>query len=347
MSHTNTFAITVLLTLSFHSDSLLADEKPIKVILFGSCIKQDQQMPIFGTMLAREPELLIFLGDNIYADTTDMEVMRAKYATLKENQAFARLIEACPVLATWDDHDYGANDAGANYSQRVESQRIFVDFWADPPDSQRRRRPGVYDAKTFGPADKRLQIILLDTRYFRGPLAKGERRVGGEYVPTEDQSVTMLGEMQWKWLEEQLRKPARVRLIASSIQFIAQDAGQETWSNLPHERRRLIELIGKTKANGVLIISGDRHWSELSAATKDVPYPLYDLTSSSFNQIHPRGTPTENRFRVVKETFHRENFGAININWELPNPQIKMQIVDLDSKVQIEKTLSLELLAAE
>src|SRR5690606_36243460 len=136
-------------------------------------------------------------GDNIYADTIDMDVMRAKYATLKANDSFARLLRTCPVLATWDDHDYGANDAGADYPKRVESQQIFLDFWGDPADSPRRQREGVYDASVFGPAGKRLQVILLDARYFRDRLQTGERRVGGPYVPADDERLTMLGEAQW------------------------------------------------------------------------------------------------------------------------------------------------------
>ena len=128
-------------------------------------------------------------------------------------------------------------------------------------------------------------------------------------------------------------------LFVFCLQFIAQDSGQETWSNLPHERQRLIDLIAKTKANGVLFISGDRHWSELSAETKDVPYPLYDLTSSSFNQLHTRGTPTENRFRVVKDTYHRENFSVINIDWKQTMPSIVLQIIDLNDDVRIASKL--------
>jgi len=178
-------------------------------------------MPIFKTITAQRPDLFVFLGDNIYADTADKDVMRAKYAKLKNNAGFARLMQACPILATWDDHDYGVNDGGADYPQKVESQRIFVDFWRDPPNSPRRKRPGVYDAKVFGPEGKRLQVILLDTRYFRGPLKKGERRVGGPYFPSNDKSITMLGEAQWKWLEQQLRVPADVRIIASSIQCVS------------------------------------------------------------------------------------------------------------------------------
>ncbi len=339
------FTVMIVATLSLINNIVLETEahaaKPISRILFGSCIKQDKPMPILETIVAHQPELFIFLGDNIYADTTDMDVMRAKYAKLKSDRRFARLMKQCPILATWDDHDYGVNDGGAEYPRRDASQRIFVDFWNDPKDSPRRRRPGVYDAKVFGPAGKRLQVILLDTRYFRGPLKKGARRVGGPYLPTEDKTVTMLGEAQWKWLEEQLRVPAELRIIASSIQFVSESSGQETWSNIPHERTRFLDLIRTTKASGVLIISGDRHWAELSVSTERTPYPIYDLTSSSLNQIHPRGIPTKNKFRDLQKTVHRENFGVMTIDWNQRDPKIRLQVIDVDEKSQIEKHLSL------
>lgn len=339
-------ALIWLVSSAGQSDTTFGQEKPVSRILFGSCAKQDRPMPIFERIAAERPEMFIFLGDNIYADTTDMEVMRAKYAKLKADAGFAKLMKACPILATWDDHDYGANDAGADYSKRVESQRIFVDFWGDPADSPRRKRPGVYDAHVFGPKGKRLQVILLDTRYFRGPLKKGERRVGGPYYPTDDKNITMLGEMQWKWLERQLRVPADVRIIASSIQCVSESAGQETWSTMPHQRQRLFDLIAKTKANGALIISGDRHWAELSVVKQATPYPIYDLTASSFNQTHPRGTPTKNKYRAHPKTYHRENYGAITIDWDRDDTPITLQVLDIDGKVEIEKTIKLSKMRA-
>jgi alkaline phosphatase D len=314
----------------------LCQDPPISRVLFGSCVRQDQPTPIFDTIVNQRPELFVFLGDNIYADTVDMDLMRAKYAKLKADDGFENLTNSCPILATWDDHDYGTNDAGAEYARRIESQRIFVDFWGDSKDSPRRKRPGVYDARIFGPPGRRLQVILLDTRYFRGPLKKGEPRTGGPYLPTSDRSVAMLGEDQWKWLEQQLRQPAELRFIASSIQCVAESAGQETWSNLPHERQRLFDLIAETRASGVLIISGDRHWAELSVEVESVPYPIYDLTSSSLNQIHRRGTPTENRYRAVSATYHRENFGAITIDWAQSDPLFRLQILDMDGTSKID-----------
>ena len=321
-------------------------ESTVSRILLGSCVKQDQPMLIFDTIVEQDPDLFIFLGDNIYADTTDTDTMRVKYAKLRADTGFAKLLKTCPVMATWDDHDYGANDAGAEYPKRAESQQIFVDFWADPAESPRRQRAGVYDARVFGSGGKRVQIILLDTRYFRGPLKTGERRVGGSYVPTDDPNVTMLGDAQWAWLELQLQQPAEVRIIASGIQCISESAGHETWSNLPRERQRLFDLIAKTKAGGVLLISGDRHWAELSVEKHSVPYPIYDLTSSSLNQIHARGTPTDNHLRMLPTTYHQENFGEIKIDWEKVDQQIQLRILDIDGQVKLESALHLSHLQA-
>lgn len=333
-------AVSILFSFLFSASASANPDKVIERVLFGSCIKQEQPIPIFETILARKPDVFVFLGDNIYADTTDMAVMREKYAKLGDNPGFKRLAESSEILATWDDHDYGVNDGGADYPKRAEAQREFLDFWNVPADSPRRDREGVYDAKIYGPAGKRIQFITLDTRYFRSPLKTGERRVGGKYYPDESPKLTMLGDAQWKWLEEQLRQPADLRIVSSSIQFVAEAAGQETWSNLPRQRQQLLDLVTKTKANGVVFISGDRHWSDLSAQTDDgAPYPIYDLTSSALNQIHPRGTPTENTYRIIEETYHQPNFGEIIIDWE--KGELTLQIRDIEGKVRIEKGVEL------
>ncbi|MCA9078984.1 MAG: alkaline phosphatase family protein [Planctomycetaceae bacterium] len=317
----------------------LDPQQPLQRILFGSCIKQEQPLPIVDAMLREQPQLLLMLGDNIYADTADMAVMQAKYETLAQHPEFRRLKAACPILATWDDHDYGLNDGGADFPKRDAAQRLFVDFWGDRADSPRRTRPGVYEAHIYGPPGQRVQIILLDTRYFRSPLKQGERRVGGPYVPDNDPTKTMLGEAQWAWLAEQLKTPAEFRLIGTSIQFAASDAGQETWSNFPREQQRLVELIASTKANGVVLLSGDRHWAELSAWEDAAPYPLYDLTSSSLNQLHRRGTPTENTRRVDERTWHQENYGLVTINWAPGDPVLTMSVRDMQGATRIEKTI--------
>jgi alkaline phosphatase D len=319
------------------------EDGTLREIVFGSCIKSVDH-PMLDRTLTLPMDLFLFLGDNVYADTKAPAIMRAKYDELKASRFWKGLQKKAPFLATWDDHDYGGDDAGASWPIRREAQEEYL-RWLDPPaDSPLRRREGVYDARVIGPPGRRVQVLLLDTRYFRSPLKKGKHEVtpsGGPYVPEPDPAATMLGADQWAWLEEQLRQPAELRLVASSIQFSAAFHGGECWANFPLEQQRLMDLIVKTRANGVLFLSGDRHWSELSKLEGPSGYPFYDLTSSSLTQKHARGTPTPNRFRDLPETFHHENAGLLRIDWERPDPSLALEILDAAGAVRIAKRLSL------
>jgi alkaline phosphatase D len=312
--------------------------RPLTRIAFGSCINT-QAHPMLDRVLALPFELFVLLGDNIYADTTNAMVMAEKYGVRKESAWFKSLRKKALVLATWDDHDFGWNDAGASYPMKIESQKLFCDFMDEPADSPRRKRDGIYDSAMFGPPGTRVQVILLDTRYFRSNLATGENNVvpsGGKYIPHPDPNVTMLGKAQWAWLEEQLRVPAELRIIASSIQFISEFSGGEAWANMPREKQRMLDLLKKTRANGVLFISGDRHWAELSRLDRPGDYSLYDLTSSALTEVHKRGTPTPNRFRDGP-TYHGNNVGMITIDWRKSGPSVLLQLFDLDGKIRIEE----------
>lgn len=137
-------------------------------------------------------------------------MLRRKYAELAASAGFRRLASACPLLAIWDDHDYGANDAGRGFPLKAESRRQFLDFWRVPADSPRRGHEGVYDAASFGPPWRGLQVILLDARWFRTGLHPGRPPtwVRGPYLPDARPGASLLGEAQWFWLEERLREPA-------------------------------------------------------------------------------------------------------------------------------------------
>jgi alkaline phosphatase D len=317
--------------------------EPLREIVFGSCLKHSDH-PMLDRTLTLPMDLFLFTGDNIYADTLDMAVMRKKYDELKQSRFFKGLRAKAPLLATWDDHDLGKDDAGGDYPKKVEAQKEFFDWLDEPADSPRRRQEGVYDARVFGPEGRRVQVILLDTRYFRSPLRKGKHDVvpsGGSYVPNPDPDATMLGEAQWRWLEGELKKPAELRLIVSSIQFVAEFHGGESWANLPREKQRMLDLIRSARAGGVLIVSGDRHWCELSREDGPLGYPLYDLTASAMTQKHPRGTPTPNRNRFLPATYHDVNVGRLRIDWDRADPLLTLQILDVDAKVRIEHVFPL------
>jgi alkaline phosphatase D len=325
------------------ADQHHSPHEPIREIVFGSCLNMTEH-PMLERTLTLPMDLFIFLGDNIYADTTDMAVMRKKYDALKQSRFFRGLRQKAVILATWDDHDLGVNDGGADYPMRRESQREFLDWLDVPDDSPLRSQEGVYDAHVFGPPHKRLQVILLDTRYFRSPLRQGAHGAipsGGPYVPNNDPHSTILGDAQWHWLEEQLLRPADIRLLISSIQFVSEFSGAEAWANMPLEKQRFLDLIERTGANGMIILSGDRHWCELSRMDGPLGYPLYDLTASAMTQVHPRGTPTPNRYRHHPVTYHQPNAGRMSINWDSTDPEVTLQIIDEAGTVRIEEKIKL------
>lgn len=221
------------------SEAQRSPSPPISRVAFGSCAFQWGEQPIYRAVAAAEPDLYLSLGDAIYGDfhgktTFDVtpESLRAEWQELADNRDWQQLVASVPVEATWDNHDYGHYSAGAEFPLKEESKEIFLDFFGEPADSERRRRPGLYDAEIHGPEGRRLQIVLLDTRTFKSPPAlagRPEESSGslGKHAPNEDPEATLLGEAQWAWLEEQLRLPAEVRLIASSGQVVADEKGMD------------------------------------------------------------------------------------------------------------------------
>ena len=319
-------------------------------IAFGSCLSQDRPDPIWDAVLAMQPDLWIWLGDNIYGDSDDPEALRAKWSALHESPRYTALREQCAVLGTWDDHDYGRNDAGAEYEHKAESQQLFLDFLGVSSDSPRRDREGVYHATTIGPPKKRVQVILLDVRYHRSPLTdvEAENRaqgIAGPYGPSTDPNATVLGEEQWQWLEQRLREPAELRVVASGIQLLAEEHGFEKWANFPRERARFLELVERTGANGVVVISGDRHAAEISRLTPRndglwPSYPLYDVTASALNR--PSSWHDERNHHRVGGRWPEENFGLIEVDWERADPSVRLAIRDVTGRtvLRVDTTLS-------
>ena len=331
--------LLLTLTLVFAPAARADDPKVLTKIAFGSCVDQDKPVPIFDAMAATKPDLLLLMGDNMYADLDKKlkvtpDVIRDKYQQMAKVPGFVKLKAASgAILGTWDDHDYGKNDAGAEWEHKDGAQKEFHDFFGTPNDDPRRKQKGVYHAEVYGPVGKRVQVIMLDTRYFRSPLKKGafdpKTRIT-PYLPNTDPGVTMLGDEQWKWLEVQLKKPAEVRLLVSSIQVVSDEHPFEKWTTLPKERDKLYALLNSTGANGVLILSGDRHLADISVDTKAVGYPLYDITSSGFNQATKNWrAPEPNSKRVAGMPFG-DNFGFLTIDWAGDDPRIAVQIRDED-----------------
>ena len=175
------------------------EEMELKRIAFGSCLKNPKGAQILDTVVKFKPDLFVWLGDNIYVDTNNKtERFKQLYDTLGANPRFKKLRETCPNLAVWDDHDYGNNNVNKSYPLKDISKKAFAEFWQIPKDSQVWNHGGIYQAHEYGPQHKRVQVILLDGRWFLDPANK-----------TKQDSY--LGAEQWAWLEKVLSRPAKVR----------------------------------------------------------------------------------------------------------------------------------------
>jgi alkaline phosphatase D len=327
----------------------------LRRIAFGSCAKQDKEQPIWDAILEAKPDLFIFLGDNIYADTRDPQVMRDKYAMLAAKPGFQRLRETTQICATWDDHDYGEDDAGADYPMKEESRRIFCDFWGEDASSLRRTRDGIYASQYFGPRGERVQVLLPDLRWNRTPIRKLDlggkayavwareqqqagKPVPGPYEREPDLGATMLGEPQWTWLESELRQPAQVRILASSLQVLADFAGWEGWINYARDHQRLFAAIREARADGLICISGDTHYGELSMLDVNTPYPIWDLTSSGLTETWPVEPPNAlRRGDIVRSN----NFGLIDIAWKGEGTTLTLQVCDVAGAPKITQAVPL------
>lgn len=270
-------------------------------IAFGSCGLHFGKNKIYRSIIDKEPDLWIALGDNIYADTEDMDKMAAKYAQLAANPNYQALREKVPVIATWDDHDYGGDNLGKHYPKKEESQQLFLKFFNEPEDSPRWKQEGVYTSYDYGEGDSKVRIILLDTRYHRDDFG-----TDGD----------MLGEEQWQWLEKQFRtSDAAINILGTSIQFVNELKPFENWARFPKEKQRMIDLIASTGLKGAFMISGDVHYGALSKRTYEpMTYPIYDLTSSGLthgNQV----SGFKNPHRVPGSRFGFRNFSTIEFDW--------------------------------
>ena len=326
----NYILFLTLLSILFSCRSKKSVDSPYKpvsdlTIAFGSCNKHTSPNELWDDIIAAEPDLWIWGGDNIYADTPDVKIIAQMYEAQKKVPGYRRLRKAVPVIGTWDDHDYGLNDGGEEWVAKEESQQAFLDFLEVSPSSPRRKNQGIYTSHIISVPLGTVKIIVLDTRYFRSGLtadSSGEKR----YVPNEYGKGTVLGETQWSWLDKELTSStADFNIIVSSIQFLSDQHGYETWGNFPHEVDRLKKVIGKSGAKGVFILSGDRHISEFSRTElENLSYPLIDFTSSGLTHAYSSFTGEPNPYRLG-EVVSTESFGLVRFNFRVKS--VRFQII--------------------
>ena len=278
---------------------------------------------IFATIAAAKPDLMIWLGDNVYLREPDfgsVTAMSRRYALAREEPALQPLLGTARHYATWDDHDFGPNDSIWVNRFATESLEIFKRYWANPTYGAR-DIPGVFGQFSWGDVD----FFLLDDRFYRTP----------ERLP-DGPDKTMLGQAQLRWLQHSLyysRAPFKV--VVNGSQVLNANSVNESFAHYP-DQKTLLDFIVKNRIRGVLFLSGDRHETELLRVTPDGFYTLYDFTSSPLTAglTNPMPKPEENNPLRVPGTLvnDQHNFGMLRFSGSCNERRVDLEAYDRGGK---------------
>jgi alkaline phosphatase D len=304
------FQICFLALFNLFPQEAYLQQSKISRMAFGSCNRQDAPQPLWKPILADRPDLWVWMGDNIYGDSPVMDTLSAKYSLQNAVVDYQIMKASTPIIGVWDDHDYGINDGGKHFAQKKASRDLMFDFLNVPLDAPERKREGGYSSHTYGEGEHQVKVILLDGRYFRDTLRRVDR------VYQINSTGQILGDAQWKWLENELKtSTARVNFIVSGIQFLPTEHVYEKWANFPQEREKLLNLIANSGVQNPILLSGDRHIAEvMKLVDSRFPKGLYEVTASGLTHTWSGIAEEKNSLRV-SGLIAQLNYGLASFDW--------------------------------
>lgn len=342
MKQFSTFFLFFLSTICFlfFQSSVLGKDRESLHIGFGSCLHQDKESRILGQWEKESFDLILLLGDNIYADSLVAEEKIPAYKKQFLRPEWKTIRAQSKILATWDDHDYGINDSGGEYTDKVKSREVFISFVGSLMPKGRsfgtKEGKGIFHSYFLEFKKKKIHIIIPDSRYFRSPLKRtffsyftGKAR----YRPNDSPDATLLGEEQWAWLVEEFNKPSDLLVFVSGIQVIPTEQPFEKWGNFPNDRERLFQLFRETKAKDLVILSGDRHIAEIYEFPLSETRKLIEITSSSLNLPLPFLPLEYDSEYKLGQAFREENYGSLQIQFKEGKLVWRSQIKDKTGNV--------------
>ena len=337
------------------SNIIKLNSKPLSKLAFASCYHQDKNTTIFKAIKNYKPDVFLWTGDAVYhKDGHNITTLENNYIKQYKRTDYKNFRESKPkpyIDGTWDDHDYGVNDAGKDLNEKNLRQNLFLNFLEVPLKSKRRTRKGMYSTFTYGPPGKKVRFILLDTRTFRDkhviPSVGGvswlhpfgaviaciTRFFSSVFGFDVDYNGDVLGEEQWHWFEQVLNDTVRnghdvkFNIIVSSIQVFSSNPLFEGWTHFPRSRVRLLNIISRNRPKGLIFLSGDVHFGEFLGWDNDEQGGLIEVTSSGLT--HTCTTPylygftcpyILHKFKDHRSSDHfyytGKNFGSIDFDWK-------------------------------
>lgn len=290
-------------------------------LAMGSCARYslDRVQPIWRVVGERSPDLFFWLGDNIYGDALDSDILAEEYRRQRDLATFQPVMRRVPQLATWDDHDFGLNDRGGTHPAKADALDVFKRYWPNgahgTPDT-----PGVFFDYTYGGVD----FFMLDGRYHRS-----------ENNEPDGEHKHLLGPAQHAWLMDRLRAstaPFKL-LVCGSGWTLQKGPTGDSWSAFKTARDRLFADIIDRGIQGVVLVSGDTHLGELNVIrlSERGGYDVYELVSSPLAQRpNAKDRPMIGSEARVRPGYRLSpNVGLIDFDMEAEDPTLTFTLVDV------------------
>ena len=286
---------------------------------------------ILSHMAASGADFMLWLGDNLYlrpAEYTSPGGIWYRYQHDRSNPELQPLLRTMHHYAIWDDHDYGPNDSSRSYPLKETTLAAFKAHWPatsyGEPDN-----PGIYSSMTWSDC----AFFLMDDRYYRDEQGLN---------PQEYPEKSVFGRKQLEWLKQSLlcHREATFKFIVIGGQFL-HDNTFETFSAYPHDRKELLDFIERYKISGVIFLTGDRHYTELTKMERGkASYPVYDLTCSPLGSGVARAVLTDvNPQRVEHTVVPTQNFCKLSVTGPAKERTLKMTCIDKTGKQCWERSI--------
>jgi alkaline phosphatase D len=283
---------------------------------------------IWDTILGRQPQVLLLLGDNVYLDVPEAPGSYHQYTYYRRQSRpeFRRLTSSVATYAIWDDHDAGMDDIWLGpYLDRPDWKRanfeFFLQNWNNPTTGDP-ATPGGWFSFALGD----LEFFMIDGRSYRT----------NPFAPEK----TMLGPVQKAWLLKKLsNSTATFKILVSPVPWteLAKKGSLDTWCGFKEERDRIFDFIYEKGISGVVLVSSDRHRSDAWEIDRKKGYRFYEFGSAKLTNMHTH-EPIPDAIFSYNE---KNSFGLLRFDTTLDDPTVTNEFWTIDGEKVFSLTVPL------
>ncbi|MDX1912925.1 MAG: alkaline phosphatase D family protein [Saprospiraceae bacterium] len=289
---------------------------------------------IYQHITAQQPDLMLWLGDNVYLREADWYTRAGIQHRYTHDRAatpeMKPLLASTPQYAIWDDHDYGPDDSDGTWVHKETAWEVFRDFWGNPTFGVNGQK-GCTTKFQFADVD----FFLLDNRYFRTP----------NFCKTcPDRNLLGREQLQW-FLSALAASRAPYKIVAIGGQMLTTSLNNETAIRFfPAERDTILKFIERENIKGVIFLTGDRHFSELSALQNAAGNWVYDFTASPLTSGVYADAPVKekNEYRIPGTAVGEHNFGMLRFSGPRTKREVEISVVNAEGKELWKRRLTQE-----